>query len=45
MPVQLRPGKEYRFGLNGGRYQNFRSAEGIPLDPVVVRFQTKDGDG
>ncbi len=41
MPVQLEPGKEYRFGLNGGKYQNFRSAEGIPLSPVVVRFKTK----
>ncbi len=41
MPVQLQPGKEYRFGLNGGKYQNFRSAEGVPLAPVVVRFKTK----
>ncbi len=41
MPVQLLPGKEYRFGLNGGKYQNFRSAEGIPLAPVVVRFKTR----
>ncbi len=41
MPVQLEPGREYRFGLNGGQYQNFRSAEGIPLTPVVVHFKTK----
>ena len=44
MPVQLQPGKEYRFGLNGGRYQNFRSDESIPLAPVVVRFKTKQAD-
>ncbi len=41
MPVQLQPGKEYRFGLNGGQYLNFRSQEGIPLAPVLVRFRTR----
>jgi hypothetical protein len=44
MPVQLQPGKEYVFGLNGGRFQNFRSADGTPLVPVVVRFKTKPAD-
>lgn len=44
MPVQLQPGKEYRFGLNGGQYLNFRSAEGIPLAPVVVHFKTRSAD-
>ena len=45
MPVELQPGREYHFGLNGGKYQNFRSIEGVPLTPVVVRFRTKQVGG
>lgn len=45
MPVELQPGKEYRFGLNAEQYLGFRSEEGIPLAPVVVRFKTKQVDG
>jgi len=41
MPVQLQPGKEYRFGLNAEQFLGFRSAEGIPLAPIVVRFKTR----
>jgi hypothetical protein len=41
MPVQLQPDKEYRFGLNAEQYLGFRSQEGIPLAPVVVRFKTR----
>jgi hypothetical protein len=44
MPVELEPGKEYVFGLNSQKFQNFRSAEGIPLTPVAVRFKTKAAD-
>jgi hypothetical protein len=44
MPVELQPGKEYVFGLNAEGYMGFRSEEGIPLAPVVVRFKTKPAD-
>jgi len=39
-PVQLKPGWEYRLGLNSRSYTNFRSAEGVPLEPVVYSFKT-----
>lgn len=44
MPVELQPGKEYRFGLNAEQYLGFHSQEGIPLAPVVVRFKTRRAD-
>jgi hypothetical protein len=44
MPVELQPAKEYVFGLNAEPYLGFRSQEGIPLAPVVVRFKTKRAD-
>jgi hypothetical protein len=44
MPVELQPAKEYVFGLNAEPYLGFRSQEGIPLAPVVVRFKTKGAD-
>jgi hypothetical protein len=44
MPVQLQPGQEYRFGLNAEKFLGFRSEEGIPLAPVVVRFKTRQAD-
>lgn len=40
MPVELKPNKEYYFGLNAEGYLGFCSQEGIPLVPVVVRFKT-----
>jgi hypothetical protein len=43
-PVQLQPGKEYLFGLNAEKFLGFCSEEGIPLAPVVIRFQTKQAD-
>ncbi|MGQ0553580.1 MAG: DUF4932 domain-containing protein [Planctomycetota bacterium] len=41
LPVRLLPGKTYRFGLNGGRFQNFRAADGAALAPVLVEFTTR----
>ncbi len=41
MPVELEAGKEYYFGLNAEGYLGFCSEKGIPLAPVVVRFQTQ----
>jgi hypothetical protein len=39
--VRLEPGKEYPFGLNGGRFFGFLSEDGYPLEPVVVTFTTR----
>ena len=41
LPVKLEAGHEYRFGINSPSYQNFRSAEGLPVKPVGVSFKTK----
>ncbi len=43
IPVALEPGHTYQFGLNGGRFTAFRSAEGVQLVPVSVEFTTRDG--
>lgn len=40
VPIRLQPERSYRFLLNSDRFQNFQSADGLPLDPVTVRFQT-----
>jgi hypothetical protein len=39
-PVKLKPGWRYEFGLNSSRHQNFKSANGVSLEPVYVTFQT-----
>ncbi|MEN6625301.1 MAG: tetratricopeptide repeat protein [Candidatus Sumerlaeia bacterium] len=41
LPVQLKPGWSYQLGLNSPSFQNFRSADGIPLSPVLYEFRTK----
>lgn len=41
LPVELKPGMTYRVGLNSVSHQNFKSASGVPLDPVVYTFSTK----
>ncbi len=41
LPVQLAPGQTYRVGLNSVSFKNFRSAEGVPLEPLVYTFTTK----
>ncbi len=40
LPVRLEPGRTYRFSINGIGYSGFRSAGGLPLDPVAVSFTT-----
>lgn len=40
VPVKLKPDWRYEFYLNRGRYDSFRSEEGVPLKPVRVRFTT-----
>ncbi|HEY6225961.1 MAG TPA: M56 family metallopeptidase [Verrucomicrobiae bacterium] len=41
LPVELKPGSEYRIGLNSPSHKNFQSANGVPLDPVTYTFKTK----
>jgi hypothetical protein len=40
LPVELKPGCDYRLGLNSRSYKNFQSDEGVPLVPVVYSFKT-----
>jgi hypothetical protein len=40
VPIRLQPGTAYRFMLNSDRFRAFRSADGVPLEPVTVRFKT-----
>jgi hypothetical protein len=41
LPVELKPGWEYRLGLNSPSHKNFQSSGGVPLDPVSYSFKTK----
>jgi hypothetical protein len=41
LPVALQPDKSYRLGLNSPSFKNFKSREGVPLEPVVYRFKTR----
>jgi hypothetical protein len=40
LPVELKPNSQYRLGLNSQSFKNFRSADGVPLEPVVYTFKT-----
>ncbi|HET6203182.1 MAG TPA: DUF4932 domain-containing protein [Planctomycetota bacterium] len=42
LPVKLRPGRRYRFGLNGASHRGFQSREGVPLVPLDVTFATAE---
>ncbi len=42
LPVELKPGWEYRVGLNSASFNNFQSEAGIPLEPVEYTFTTRD---
>jgi hypothetical protein len=41
LPVELKPGSQYRLGLNSVSFRNFRSANGIALEPVSYSFKTR----
>lgn len=41
VPIQLEPGKTYRFGLNSPQRAGFKAKDGTPLRPVDVRFTTR----
>jgi len=40
--VLLEAGRDYEFGLNTGAKRNFVSEDGVPLEPIVVRFRTRE---
>ena len=40
VPVRLKSNWEYFYGLNSVSFKNFRSADGVPLEPVSVSFKT-----
>ncbi|MBN1589226.1 MAG: Ig-like domain-containing protein [Pirellulales bacterium] len=42
LPVKLKPGWDYRLGLNSPSFKNFKSRSGVALDPVVYTFRTRD---
>jgi len=40
LPVKLETGHYYRVGINSKSYQNFRSADGVPITPSAISFRT-----
>ena len=40
--IDLAPGRDYAFGVNSQSHRDFRSAEGIPAEPVRVEFRTRE---
>jgi hypothetical protein len=44
-PVKVEPGKTYRFSVNSVWQDGFKSADGLPLDPVRVTFTTAKAAG
>ncbi|MSQ04192.1 MAG: DUF4932 domain-containing protein [Myxococcales bacterium] len=38
LPWTLTAGRSYRLALNSGRFRGFRSADGVPLEPVELAF-------
>lgn len=40
VPVELRPGHDYRFGINSRSARNFRNLAGESTEPVSVTFRT-----
>ena len=44
LPVVLKPHWDYRLGLNSMSHNNFQSAWGVPLQPVLYTFKTASAD-
>ena len=40
LPISLKPDSTYRLGLNSVSFKNFRSAGGVPLEPIAYTFKT-----
>ncbi len=44
LPITLEPGHTYSLSINCQSYRNFRSADGVPVRPYPVEFQTRGVD-
>ena len=44
LKVKLKPNWKYDFWLNRGKYNSFKSKDGVPLEPVHVKFSTNGPD-
>lgn len=42
LPVTLEPGHDYELGINSRSFKNFRSESGVPVEPVVYKFRTRE---
>ncbi|TWT83091.1 Methicillin resistance mecR1 protein [Planctomycetes bacterium CA13] len=42
LPVKFERGKFYRLGINARSFQNFRSSDGVPVEPIDFYFVTED---
>lgn len=42
LDVVLEAGRDYEFGLNTGPKRNFVSVDGVPLEPIILRFRTRN---
>jgi len=45
LPVELEPGKFYWVGINSPQHKYFQTVMGIPAQPYVILFATRDKDG
>lgn len=41
LPVKLEQGHYYRVGINAQSFHNFRSAQGVPVNPSAIYFTTQ----
>lgn len=41
LPVKLKRAQLYRVGINSTSHQNFRSVDGVAVDPIVIVFTTE----
>lgn len=41
LPVKLEPKKEYVIWINTAKFKNFKSKNGIPLEPYKLTFKTR----
>ena len=42
LPVALKPNAAYRVGINSKSFTNFRSADGVPVQPRQIAFETAE---
>jgi len=40
LPITLKPGITYSVSINSSKFQNFKSADGVPVTPYLIGFTT-----